>query len=63
VLATQPLALLLDEPTAGLDAAGTEALLGVLAAASARGTALVVATHDPRVAHRLGARAVGLGST
>jgi len=62
VLATQPLAILLDEPTAGLDAAGTDALLAVLAEASARGTALVVATHDPRVAARLGARQVRLGS-
>jgi energy-coupling factor transporter ATP-binding protein EcfA2 len=62
VLATQPLALLLDEPTAGLDAAGTDALLVVLAEASARGTALVVATHDPRVADRLGARTVRLGT-
>jgi len=62
VLATEPVALLLDEPTAGLDAAGTDALVHALALASARGTSLVVATHDPRVAARLGARTVRLGT-
>ena len=62
VLATEPLALLLDEPTAGLDPAGTAALVRALSESSGRGTALVVATHDPRVAARLGARTVRLGT-
>jgi energy-coupling factor transporter ATP-binding protein EcfA2 len=62
VLATEPVALLLDEPTAGLDAAGTDALVRALGEASARGTALVVATHDPRVGDRMGARTVRLGT-
>jgi energy-coupling factor transport system ATP-binding protein len=61
VLATEPVALLLDEPTAGLDAAGIAAMLAGLARAAAGGAALVVATHDPRVADRLGARRVLLG--
>jgi energy-coupling factor transport system ATP-binding protein len=56
VLATEPLALLLDEPTAGLDEAGAEVLLDILAEAGERGMAIVVATHDPRVAARMGAR-------
>jgi len=62
VLATEPVALLLDEPTAGLDAAGTDALVRALGEASVRGTALVVATHDPRVGDRMGARTVRLGT-
>jgi energy-coupling factor transporter ATP-binding protein EcfA2 len=56
VLATEPLALLLDEPTAGLDEAGADGLVQVLADAGEQGTAIVLATHDPRVAARLGAR-------
>jgi len=63
VLATEPLALLLDEPTAGLDASGTAALLSALGEAGERGAALVVATHDPRIAARLGARTVWLGTS
>jgi energy-coupling factor transporter ATP-binding protein EcfA2 len=62
VLATEPVALLLDEPTAGLDATGTDALIRALGQASGRGAALVVATHDPRVAARLGAGIVRLGT-
>lgn len=58
VLATEPLALLIDEPIAGLDGPGTADLLGILAEASACGTAIVVATHDPGLAERLGARIV-----
>jgi energy-coupling factor transport system ATP-binding protein len=60
ILATEPLALLLDEPTAGLDGAGAETLLRILFEASGRGTAVVVATHDPRVAHRAGGRTITL---
>jgi len=56
VLATEPLALLLDEPTAGLDESGAEVLVEVLAEAGEGGMAIVVATHDPRVAARMGAR-------
>ena len=38
--------LLLDEPTAGLDAASTERIRGVLADERAAGRSVIVATHD-----------------
>jgi zinc transport system ATP-binding protein len=45
-LAAQPELLLMDEPTAGVDAASQEALAGVLARVKAAGTTLVVVTHE-----------------
>ncbi len=45
-LAAEPDLLVMDEPTAGVDAASQEALAGVLAAVSASGTTLVVVTHE-----------------
>ncbi|MDO4609851.1 ABC transporter transmembrane domain-containing protein [Corynebacterium sp.] len=44
--------LLLDEPTAHLDAARAEAMLDDLAAQAAAGATVVVATHDPLVLAR-----------
>ncbi|GKU78715.1 ATP-binding cassette domain-containing protein [Paenibacillus sp. L3-i20] len=46
LLACEPDWLLLDEPTAGLDAVGTRRLCAVLAAHRAAGRGAVVATHD-----------------
>jgi ABC-2 type transport system ATP-binding protein len=51
-----PPALLLDEPDNGLDAAGLDALVTLVAREAARGAAVLVATHDPAVRERLGAR-------
>jgi zinc transport system ATP-binding protein len=45
-LAAEPELLLMDEPTAGVDAASQEALAGVLARVKAGGTTLVVVTHE-----------------
>jgi zinc transport system ATP-binding protein len=45
-LAAEPELLLMDEPTAGVDAASREALAGVLARVKAAGTTLVVVTHE-----------------
>ncbi|MEU7074445.1 ATP-binding cassette domain-containing protein [Streptomyces narbonensis] len=46
-LAGQPHTLLLDEPTAGLDAAETAALARILAALAADGLTVLVVEHDP----------------
>ncbi|MFZ1325502.1 MAG: ABC transporter ATP-binding protein [Candidatus Contendobacter sp.] len=48
VLASRPRALLLDEPTAGQDAAARITLRALLADCAAEGLAITVATHDPR---------------
>lgn len=45
-LAAEPELLIMDEPTAGVDAANQEALAAVLARISATGTTLVVVTHE-----------------
>jgi zinc transport system ATP-binding protein len=45
-LAAEPELLIMDEPTAGVDAASQEALAGVLAQVSAAGTTLLVVTHE-----------------
>ncbi len=46
VLAMRPEVILLDEPTAGLDARGAELLLAALERLNAGGTTLVFSTHD-----------------
>jgi cobalt/nickel transport system ATP-binding protein len=51
-VAMAPRLLVLDEPTAGLDPAGVEALLAILAALEAEGTTPVLSTHDVDLAHR-----------
>ena len=42
----RPAYLLLDEPTAGLDPAGVEALLASLTSLEERGTTIALSTHD-----------------
>jgi energy-coupling factor transport system ATP-binding protein len=46
LLADPPPTLLLDEPTAGLDPEGRRALAGVVRGLSARGHAILLASHD-----------------
>ncbi|MEI6557674.1 MAG: ATP-binding cassette domain-containing protein [Rhodospirillaceae bacterium] len=51
VLAMRPEVVLMDEPTAGLDAGGAALLLTALEALNASGTTLVFSTHDIDFAH------------
>jgi putative ABC transport system ATP-binding protein len=53
-LAGEPELILLDEPTAHLDTAGSEALVGLLAARRSAGATIVVATHDQQLMARAG---------
>lgn len=55
-LQMRPRVLLLDEPTAALDLVATEMVEALLAEEMAAGLALVLVTHDPGQAARLGAR-------
>ena len=57
-LAAEPELLLMDEPTAGVDAASQEALAAVLAVVSAAGTTLLVVTHETGPLARVLRRAV-----
>ncbi|MCS7088982.1 MAG: energy-coupling factor ABC transporter ATP-binding protein [Thermoflexales bacterium] len=58
VLAMQPSVLILDEPTAGLDEESAEALMARLAQLEPAPRAMVVITHDVRLAWRFATRVV-----
>ena len=60
VLAAEPRALLLDEPTRGLDAPRKEKLARLLRELAAEGTAVLVATHDVELVAGLAERVVVL---
>jgi ABC-type lipoprotein export system ATPase subunit len=49
-LAGRPELVILDEPTASLDRTSGLSLVEVLSAVAARGSTMVIATHDPLVA-------------
>ncbi|HSH82774.1 MAG TPA: AAA family ATPase, partial [Herpetosiphonaceae bacterium] len=46
ILAMEPTVLVADEPTAGLDPRSRDRLLAIFARLHARGTTLIIATHD-----------------
>ena len=48
-LVLEPNVLLLDEPTAHVDAENAEAMLELIAEETARGRAVIASTHDPRL--------------
>lgn len=53
LLAMQPAYLILDEPLAHLDARSSQRVLGVLEAAAADGTAVLIAEHDTAALDRI----------
>ena len=59
-LAADPALLLADEPTGNLDADRTLEVMELLAAANARGTTVVIATHDRSLLQRYTRRVVSL---
>ena len=61
VLAGDPTLVLLDEPTRGMDGAARRSLATALGRLTAEGSAVVLATHDHRLATDLGARVLRIG--
>ena len=59
-LAADPALLLADEPTGNLDADRTLEVMDLLSAANARGTTVVIATHDRSLLQRSSRRVVAL---
>jgi cell division transport system ATP-binding protein len=59
-LVNDPPILLADEPTGNLDADTTETVMELLTRAHARGTTLLVATHDQELIQRIGKRVIHL---
>lgn len=55
-----PSLLLLDEPTAGLDAEGVERLMAVIRAEASRGAIVLVVTHDVELVGEVASRRVRL---
>ncbi|MDC3960267.1 ABC transporter ATP-binding protein [Polyangium jinanense] len=53
-LVNRPRLVLADEPTGSLDSASADVVMEALTAAAALGAALLVVTHDPRIAARAG---------
>jgi energy-coupling factor transporter ATP-binding protein EcfA2 len=61
VLSGNPQALILDEPTRGLDYLQKDALVGILRKLRDEGRAVILATHDVELAARLADRVILLG--
>jgi len=59
-LAVEPLILLADEPSGNLDAEVSAEIMELLKGANARGTTVLMATHDQQLCHRYPRRTVRL---
>ena len=62
-LALRPRVLLLDEPTANVDAASARALAQAVKKCNAEGMTVVCATHDPALLRAIDAREIKLGTS
>ncbi len=60
-LALRPAVLLLDEPTANVDATSALAVVSAIEACRNKGVTVICATHDPALIRMLGARELQLG--
>ena len=60
ILAINPDILVLDEPTAGLDAQGTRQILDLIASLNKEGKTIIIVTHDMNVVISLSKRAIVL---
>jgi cell division transport system ATP-binding protein len=61
-LVNEPTILLADEPTGNLDPGLTDSILGLLFDANARGTTIIVATHDHALLQRHARRTISLAA-
>jgi cell division transport system ATP-binding protein len=59
-LINEPMLLLADEPTGNLDPDMAHEIMGLFQEVNARGTTVMVATHDPEMIARLGKRVITL---
>jgi len=59
-LINEPMLLLADEPTGNLDPDMAHEIMGLFQEVNARGTTVMVATHDPEMIARLGKRVIAL---
>jgi len=59
-LANDPFVLLADEPTANLDPEGTDRVMEIFSEVNARGTAVIMATHDAALVTRYRRRTISL---
>ena len=61
-LINEPMLLLADEPTGNLDPEMAQEIMALFQDVNARGTTVVVATHDREMIQRMGKRVIGLES-
>ncbi|MCO6558245.1 MAG: ATP-binding cassette domain-containing protein [Bifidobacterium sp.] len=61
IIACDPRILVLDEPTAGLDATASERIYALVRTLNAHGVTIVMITHSPRQARQLADRIITLG--
>jgi cell division transport system ATP-binding protein len=59
-LVNEPIILLADEPTGGLDQDASQRIMDVIADINARGTTVIVATHNTEIVRSMGRRSIHL---